>query len=473
MKPHALFTLSLLLAACGTSTTDPQQANGNVQRPKSSQNTSTLSQGRHDRPYAKVDVAYQHYGLTTRQAHTIQLQSGSVLQVPAQAFVTQEGKEVKGQVQLQYREVQTPVAIMLSGLPMTYDSAGTAGQFVSAGMVEIYATQQGKQLELAKGKELQLKMAGWQAEANYNLYYLEPESQKWVYRQTAPAPQANPAAKPTGWPAMPAKQRRHLPKPAQPGEKLLRLNLQAPELKQYTQVEWRYAGTDQRFDPNNNPDIQLQQWDDIKLEKLEPYKYRLTMRNNQKTYIADLEPVLSAADIKAAEADLEAGLKEINRKRQGVERQIRKLEQANSTPRVFRNVAIAQLGAYNFDKLYKQDAEVLMTEARLLLPKDSHPDEYRFYYLNSYLNTVIAFTPGQKLPLLDKQLPYLCLVGIAPDGHMLYMNPEQMLDLDISVVKKSGYALFRLNEAPAHLSSRPEQLLAAMPGALREQLSWL
>ena len=86
---------------------------------------------------------------------------------------------MKGEVELRYREFHDAVDFFVSGIPMTYDSAGVKYQFESAGMMEMLAYQNGRQINMAKGKSINVEMASNYKGTEYNLYKLDTLHNNW------------------------------------------------------------------------------------------------------------------------------------------------------------------------------------------------------------------------------------------------------------------------------------------------------
>ncbi|HKC68013.1 MAG TPA: hypothetical protein VKG26_07265 [Bacteroidia bacterium] len=81
--------------------------------------------------------------VNTKKDTILVYKTGSQIKIPANAFVGKNGKEIKGTVKIKYREFHNVGEILLSDIPMTYDSAGKQMYFESAGMFDISANQDG------------------------------------------------------------------------------------------------------------------------------------------------------------------------------------------------------------------------------------------------------------------------------------------------------------------------------------------
>ena len=87
-------------------------------------------------PIKGVDVDRNSYRLAANKNHTVYYESGTQIYIPENAFVDAEGNVVKGDVDFHYREFRDPIEMLVSGIPMTYDSGEVRNDFESAGMFE-------------------------------------------------------------------------------------------------------------------------------------------------------------------------------------------------------------------------------------------------------------------------------------------------------------------------------------------------
>lgn len=108
--------------------------------------------------------------------------TGSKISIPANAFADADGEPVKGKVKISYREFHNVSEILLSSIPMRYDSAGKEMYFESAGMFDIGAKKDGKRIFIANDKSLQVDMATLdKTEKKYNQYILDEKKGEWSF----------------------------------------------------------------------------------------------------------------------------------------------------------------------------------------------------------------------------------------------------------------------------------------------------
>lgn len=129
-----------------------------------------------------VDIQFASYKVTSGSGDTITTAGGTKIIVPACPFKNEKGEEVKGEVEIRYREFRDPVDFALSGIPMTYDSAGTKYTFESAGMCEIQGFQNGKAIAVNTDCPLRIEMPQTNVDGKFNMYYLDTVKKNWEYK---------------------------------------------------------------------------------------------------------------------------------------------------------------------------------------------------------------------------------------------------------------------------------------------------
>ncbi len=110
--------------------------------------------------------------------------SGSKMVVPRSAFANAYGALIEGEVDIHFKEYHDFVDFFLSGIPMEIDVDGKAGVLESAGMVEVYATQDGERLQMIPEKPIEIELISRIAFAGdtppaFNIYYLDETKRAW------------------------------------------------------------------------------------------------------------------------------------------------------------------------------------------------------------------------------------------------------------------------------------------------------
>lgn len=130
-------------------------------------------------PLEGLNIEYTSYKVIAEKGATLDFKTGSKITIPKNAFTDEKGNILKGEIELRYREFHDAADFFVSGIPMTYDSAGVRYQFESAGMIEILAYQNGKKVNVAPQKEIAVEMASNDSDSRYNLYKLDTVANNW------------------------------------------------------------------------------------------------------------------------------------------------------------------------------------------------------------------------------------------------------------------------------------------------------
>lgn len=130
-------------------------------------------------PLTGLNIPVSVYKVIAEKGATLDFKTGSKITIPGNSFADAEGKLIKGEVELHYREFHDPVDFFVAGIPMTYDSAGVRYHFESAGMMEMKAYQDGKLLAVAPAKSINVELASNYSGAEYNLYKLDTVANNW------------------------------------------------------------------------------------------------------------------------------------------------------------------------------------------------------------------------------------------------------------------------------------------------------
>jgi hypothetical protein len=133
-------------------------------------------------PIEGLDVEKQLYTINPQIENILLYPSGTKILIPANSFVDKNGSIVTGTVTVSYREFRDAADFLVSGIPMKYDSAGSVGNFESAGMFEITANDRNDMLDLAPGKEVKLNFASTSVDSTYNFYSFNDETGNWEFK---------------------------------------------------------------------------------------------------------------------------------------------------------------------------------------------------------------------------------------------------------------------------------------------------
>jgi len=129
-------------------------------------------------PSEILDIRYDTLFVDVKNGDTLIFNGCTQIIVPPNGIVTKDDENIES-TRILYREFQNQTDIMLSGIPMTYDSAGVEYLFESGGMFEIKSINPNEKINLETA--LEVKMCSNHQQAGFNVYQLDENNGKWNY----------------------------------------------------------------------------------------------------------------------------------------------------------------------------------------------------------------------------------------------------------------------------------------------------
>jgi hypothetical protein len=145
------------------------------------QNTPQTKKKFISEPSPKLKLNYTSYKIDNAKGGEIKHPSSSKINVQKNTFVDKNGKDVIGDVTIEYREFHDAADIIASGIPMAYDSAGIKYNLESAGMFDIKGSQNGEPVYIKPDKKVEVELASTTPENRFNQYYLDTVAENWQY----------------------------------------------------------------------------------------------------------------------------------------------------------------------------------------------------------------------------------------------------------------------------------------------------
>ncbi len=172
--------IPILIAVLFTACNAPEQpAENEAESPVHEEALPQLTSGIQP-PALGINVPMMKKQLTAETGGSFVYSSGSIVTFPENAVLHADGSPVSGAFDVEYREFHDPIDIYFSGIPMAYDSMETTYHFVSAGMCELKAYQNGEELIVNPSANPSVDMVSKDADPAHNLYYYDEEQEKWM-----------------------------------------------------------------------------------------------------------------------------------------------------------------------------------------------------------------------------------------------------------------------------------------------------
>lgn len=389
-----------------------------------SSNSVPTNSSRDIAPIEILDVPYEIFEIEKfRQEATFNLSNGTIINVPPRTFVNSDGKVYRRKVTLKYREFHNSFDIMAAGIPMHIDSADNRGQLETAGMIEILAFgENGEPLFLADGKTIDVKLASFVSDDNYNYYYYDDEN-GWEYKGLS-KPRINEEKK-----EKLDKIEEELGKPIIPRQYKdgalifdLRVNTRKyPELKSLKKILWEYVGDDS-LDTREYEWVFAQKWEDIELVRNKDGSgtYTLNLEKGDKSISTLVAPVFAG---KAFDEAMEQYEKDLEKYGTRLDRRKDEIDRLRFEADVFRDMAITDLGLWNCDRWINMDSYV-NKPAYFQLPETQFRTKVFHFTANS--RTVFTYTnPSAEGFTFDSNGDNF-LVAVIGDGKFTYLQNDEI-----------------------------------------------
>ena len=131
-------------------------------------------------PLPELDLPYQKFEIDPSQPNVLFSKYGAKINIPADAFLDNDGNIIKGKVQVSFREFYNPLDFYLAGIPMDYNVNGVEKVLESGGMVELIAKSNTNELFVNPNNKINVDLYSWTKSKDFNLYDLDKTNGKWI-----------------------------------------------------------------------------------------------------------------------------------------------------------------------------------------------------------------------------------------------------------------------------------------------------
>lgn len=143
--------------------------------------TTIICTQEHDKlPLTNAIVPTEHFSIDPANPKVITTQNGTTISIPKNSLVYENGKPVKEPVTINYTAYYSLADISVAGINMNYKTSETEAPFSSAGMFNLNANANGKNVELKKGSDITVAFKSTDAEQSYNYYLYDTLKRTWT-----------------------------------------------------------------------------------------------------------------------------------------------------------------------------------------------------------------------------------------------------------------------------------------------------
>lgn len=391
MKPTTiLVATALIFAACKSTTTEEIT---DIENP--TETISTVVQ-----PINDLQNPASIFTIVSDIESKIELPNGGSIEVPAGAFVDKDGKGVSGKVDVEWAEFHSLTDIMLSGIPMKYDSAGVEYNFVSGGMFTINAKQSGENIFVKEGENLKVNLASMDDTPCYNFYQLDEKTGDWSYDKTDVA---TPIASSENV-----------------KEEVETLKKEDPVL---IDAEVDYS----EFSELSSKDIVA--WkatEKLTLDekrRIKNYVSMLSLQKDDKGYFLDFKRMKNASKIYVDPFTLSDAQKQQTTLKAEIKDDlaaIKTLYQNEGKGRLMRSTSITSFGTFNWDHYSRNELQPLYAEFKYGNAKN--PELASLFYMNLDDNLLIKCNALEDRSFVFQPKKRCALIAIMPNNEIYIMN---------------------------------------------------
>lgn len=396
--------------------------------------------------FSEADIKYASYKVNTSQEYKFIHSTGTKIYIPANAFVDKNGEPVNGDVDLLYREMHTPWDIMVSGIPMTYESNSTTYHFESAGMFDIKATLDKMPVFIAPGKNIIVEMVSQNPSNRFNNYYLDTTIRRWIELGKTKILYSKQRVKPDSIrfnakleiPMVPIK-----PQNADSVNNILIINIENrkdfPEFDPFERLKFEVMESHGQYRVSKEPLI-------CALPEISPsqdhpgcYNLKMMIKTDQQEWINWLvRPAYEGLDYEKAmriyqkqQIQYQEKLRVIEEQKKLAEQRAKQEETINQ---LYRVINISQFGIYNFDN-------PIFIEWKEFIPRfeDKHGEKLNLHFvmiIDSSINGVIRFNLDENPKIRMNTSTNQKIVGVANDtliyacssGDFTFTNEELKME---------------------------------------------
>lgn len=226
---------------------------------------------------SKIAVPQEQYTLKAEQGAIIKHQNGTTIHVPPAALVYKDGKPVKGQVNISFREMHDAVEVAASNVSMLLDTFNNNPRYLeTVGMMEIEATQGTEKLYLQPNSHIEVRMPFSSMHTDYKVYNFDYSQKRWrlaspkegyieeMHRDTVKK-----------YYSKIEEYEEIIPNKSDFYFQLEVDTEQYPELKKYKSIAWVFAGTNNAQNVEQNQWVLKRAWNDVKLTPQNDGTYKM------------------------------------------------------------------------------------------------------------------------------------------------------------------------------------------------------
>lgn len=388
-------------------------------------------------PFENVRIEPQTYQIDPNKDNVIKLENGTRINIEANTLVDKDNRPIKDSVFVKYSEFHNAEDILLSGIPMEYDSAGNKYIFESAGMFDINAVSANNDpIYIKEGKSINVQMASYKSDNNYSFYYLDTIKKNWEYKGIAQASEnlekQNKLKENNERQKQIETEQKKLFNPTaySSEDEIINFDIDYSifkELKCFQAIVWRHVKSKESLDQVNQKLIYKEKWENISLNRsLEEGIYELELKKKDKKIKMLIEPLLRGNDLKKAKKIFQEKYNTYANIAVQIQNERARVEKEAD---LLRSFDVNKFGIHNWDRYIKDD-DVFFVKANFKFDNDyANAENITIYQIIKNKNTVIKYNNYYKSRFMYTLNDESKLIAILPDNKIAFLSDNDIRSL--------------------------------------------
>jgi hypothetical protein len=373
-------------------------------------------------PFKNADIKFNEYQVETDKGAVLYYPSGTIITIPKDAFVDSEGKPVKGNVSVKYREMQTPEDLFISGIPMTYDSAGTLLNMQTAGVCEFEAFKGDTAININSGNSINIDFSSPVENSGYSLLLFDSVLKNWIkIEDSTSVVNLDDYAENTVF----------IPRKADHSKPRFKLEYRDPskfpEFEIYKNYSFEVSDNEKNYDPKES----LIEWKSISIKKDESTgEYLVSFINPDRQVTYRTWAVFEDADYQVALAiyDQQSAVKDTAASDDAG--RILKLQKDKDciASNTFRPFTISKTGLWSYSKIIKNVFSASI-DADFRDMNGNSLDLKYVAILDKTQNTVLRYIPASFTHISFDTASQNIMVAVTQSGDFAYLKKDELAKL--------------------------------------------
>jgi hypothetical protein len=407
-------------------------------------------------PLKGIDVPFKTYKVEGNKEQKIVIEeTGTIINIPANAFVDKNGNPVSGPLEIKFREFHNAGDVILSGIPMVDPVTGK--NMETAGMFEIRGNASGNEIFIKDDKNIEVKLASFNEGNHFDFFQFDESTGRWETLEKNKEPEIN-LVKVEKLRTLDCNAPKKPVKPVKRGSNknlVFELNFnykKFPELEMFRNVAWQFAGKPGDADNPEKMEAFDSKWSDISLKKADGY-YDLTLKTKDNTINTRVLPLLASGDYEQAMKEFDKKVADFE-KIKDVHNKRREIAQMNAD--FLRTAEISNFGVFNHDCWRENDA-VLQVNVDFDVQYD-HLEKMKshYYLINRNNKAIVNYYDGMKTLRYTRGMKNK-LIAILPDNKVAVFSENDFVALEKKNLKNGEHFTLKMPTANVEIK-KPQDL---------------